>query len=143
MYTAFTHARKEVSHYSLPTSGNPSREPWNSDLEESHPSKALGKTYVENDEVEPIPATSLDANNTKGKGTQNVEFYHQTFIFNEPNRDTKDLVASPFTIHIKEYDMLDGLKFPANHKTYNGMSDLDDHLTVFMGTMDVPKLSEP
>ncbi|GKA93072.1 hypothetical protein Tco_0815058 [Tanacetum coccineum] len=98
MYTAFTHARKEVPHHSLPTSGNRSGEPWNSDSEEAHQSKSLGKTFVENDKVEPIPANTLDANNTKGK----------------------------------EYDMPDGLKVPANLKAYDGMSDPDDHLTVFM-----------
>ncbi|GJU04938.1 hypothetical protein Tco_1121368 [Tanacetum coccineum] len=104
MYTAFIHARKEVPHRSLPTSGNPSGEPWNSDSEEAHLSKSLGKTFVENDEVEPIPANTLDANNTKGK---------------------------------------DGLKVPANLKAYDGMSDPDDHLTVFMGTMDIHKLLKP
>ncbi|GJS31322.1 gag protein [Tanacetum coccineum] len=103
MYTTFTHARKDVPHHSLPTSRNPSGEPWNSDSEEAHPSKALGKIVVENDEVEPILTNPLDANNTKGKG---------------------------------------GLKVLANLKAYNGMSDPDDHLTVFMGTMDIHKLPE-
>ncbi|GJS21475.1 hypothetical protein Tco_0450107 [Tanacetum coccineum] len=116
MYTAFTHARKEVLHRSLPTSGNSSGEPWNSDSEEAHPNKSLGKTFVENNDVEPIPANPLDTNNTKGKGTQNMEFYHQPFVFNEPNRDTKDLVASSFTNCIREYDMPDGLKVPVNLK---------------------------
>ncbi|GKB56185.1 hypothetical protein Tco_0912371 [Tanacetum coccineum] len=136
MYTMFTHARKDVSHRSLPTSGNPSGEPWNSDSEEAYPSKALGKTFVQNDEVEPIPATPLDANNTKGKGTQSKEFYHQPFVFKDPNRDTKDLMASPFNNRIWKYDIPDGLKVPANLRTYDGMSDPDD-LTIFMGTMDV------
>nr|GEU47563.1 Gag protein [Tanacetum cinerariifolium] len=138
MYTAFNQARKEVPHRSLPTGGNPSGDPWNSDSKEAHPSKALGKTFVENEEVEPILA-----NNTKGKGTQNMKFYHQPFVFKEPNRDTKDLVASPFTNRIREYDMPDGLKVPTNLKAYDGMSDPDDHLTVFMGTMDIHKLLEP
>nr|GEW56958.1 reverse transcriptase domain-containing protein [Tanacetum cinerariifolium] len=132
VYTAFTHARKEVPHRLLPTSRNPYGEPRNFDSEEAHPSKSLEKTFVENDEVEPIPANPLDANNTKGKGTQNMEFYHQPFVFKGPNRNTKDLVASPFTNRIREYDMPDGLKVPANLKAYDGMSDLDDHLTVFM-----------
>nr|GEY75108.1 hypothetical protein [Tanacetum cinerariifolium] len=133
---------KMYLHRSLPTTRNPSGEPWNSDSEEAHPSKALGKTFVEHDEMEPIRATPLDANNTKGKGTQNVEFYHQPFVFKETNRDTKDLVSSPFTNRIREYDMPDGLKVPANLKTYDGMSDPDDHLTVFMETMDVHKLPD-
>ncbi|GKD15900.1 hypothetical protein Tco_1205058, partial [Tanacetum coccineum] len=138
IYTAFNHTRKEVSHRSLPTGGNPSRESWNSDSKEAHPSKALGKTFVENEDVEPILA-----NNTKGKGTQNMEFYHQPFVFKEPNRDTKDLVASPFTNRIREYDMPDGLKVPTNLKAYDVMSDPNDHLTVFMGTMDIHKLLVP
>ncbi|GJX97851.1 hypothetical protein Tco_0353649 [Tanacetum coccineum] len=104
MYTAFTHAQKDVPHRSLPTTGNPSGEPRNSDSEEALPGKSLGKTFVEHNEMEPISATPLDANNTKGK---------------------------------------DGLKVPANLKTYDGMSYPDDHLTVFMGTMDVHKLPEP
>ncbi|GJV97069.1 reverse transcriptase domain-containing protein [Tanacetum coccineum] len=72
-----------------------------------------------------------------------MEFYHQPFVFKEPNRDTKNLVASPFTNRIQEYDMPDGLKVPTNLKAYDGMSDPDDHLTVFMGTMDIHKLPEP
>nr|GEY52595.1 reverse transcriptase domain-containing protein [Tanacetum cinerariifolium] len=122
---------------------NSSGNPWNSDSEEAHPSKALGKTFVEIDEVKPIPAIPLDANNTKRKGTQNVKFYHQPFVFKETNMDTKDLVASPFTNRIREYDMPDGLKVLTNLKTYDGMSDLDEHLTVFMVTMDVHKLPDP
>ncbi|GJR67234.1 hypothetical protein Tco_0013299 [Tanacetum coccineum] len=102
MYTAFTHVRKDVSHRSLPTSENPYGEPWNFDSEEAHPSKAVGKTFVENDEVEPIPATPLDANNTKEKVTQNIEFYHQPFVFKELNMGTKDLVLFPFTNRIRE-----------------------------------------
>nr|GEY17753.1 retrotransposon Gag domain-containing protein [Tanacetum cinerariifolium] len=143
MYTAFTQARKDVSRRSIPNNGNPSVELWNSDSEEAHPSKTLGKTFVENDEVEPITTTPLDVTNAKGKVTQNVEFYQHPFVFKEPNRDTRDLVASPFTNRIRDYNMPDGLKVPTNLKTYDGMSDLDDHLTVFMGTTDVHKLTEP
>ncbi|PWA49878.1 reverse transcriptase domain-containing protein [Artemisia annua] len=39
--------------------------------------------------------------------------------------------------------MLDGLKVPTNLRTYDGLSDPDDHLTVFMGTTDVHNLPEP
>ncbi|GKD28406.1 gag protein [Tanacetum coccineum] len=44
---------------------------------------------------------------------------------------------------IRDYDMPDGLKVPTNLVTYDGTSDPDDHLTIFMGTMDVHKLPEP
>ncbi|GJY82642.1 reverse transcriptase domain-containing protein [Tanacetum coccineum] len=98
---------------------------------------------MENDEVEPLTTTSLDATNAKGKVTQNVEFYQHPFVFKEPNRDIRNLVASPFTNRIRDYDMPDGLKVPTNLKTYDGMSYPDDHLTVFMRIMDVHKLTEP
>ncbi|PWA39704.1 reverse transcriptase domain-containing protein [Artemisia annua] len=143
MYTAFTHARKDIPHRSLATNGNPTVEPWNSDSEEAHLSKALGKTFVESDGADPTTAIPLGSNDTKGKATQNVEFYHQPFVFKEPNRDTKYLIASPFTSRIRDYDMPDRLKVPTNLKTYDGMSDPDDHLTIFMGTLDVHKLPEP
>ncbi|GJY43196.1 retrovirus-related pol polyprotein from transposon TNT 1-94 [Tanacetum coccineum] len=61
----------------------------------------------------------------------------------ETQKDVRNLVASPFTAQIRDYDMPDGLKVPTNLKTYDGMSDPDDHLTVFMGTIDVYKLPEP
>ncbi|GJW77197.1 hypothetical protein Tco_0138879 [Tanacetum coccineum] len=44
---------------------------------------------------------------------------------------------------IRDYDMLEGLKVSMNLKTYDGTSDPDDHLSIFMGTMDVHKLLEP
>ncbi|GJR54856.1 retrovirus-related pol polyprotein from transposon TNT 1-94 [Tanacetum coccineum] len=53
--------------------------------------------------------------------------------------NVRDLVASPFTPRIKDYDMPDGLKVPTDLKTY----DCIDRLTIFMGTMDIHKLSKP
>ncbi|GJY13911.1 hypothetical protein Tco_0383220 [Tanacetum coccineum] len=61
----------------------------------------------------------------------------------ETKKNIRDLVASPFTARIRDYDMPDGLKVPTNLNTYDGTSDPDDHLTIFMGTMDVHKLPEP
>lgn len=55
----------------------------------------------------------------------------------------RDLVTLPFTARIRDYDMPDGLKVPTNLKTYDSTTEPDDHLTIFMGTMDVHKLSEP
>ncbi|GJS45841.1 hypothetical protein Tco_0595962 [Tanacetum coccineum] len=57
-------------------------------------------------------------------------------------KDVRNLVASPFTARIRDYNMPDGLKVPTNLKTYDEMSNPDDHLTVFMGTMDMHKLPE-
>ncbi|GJZ47316.1 hypothetical protein Tco_0601148, partial [Tanacetum coccineum] len=41
------------------------------------------------------------------------------------------------------YDMPDGIKVLTNLRAYDGTTDPYDHLTVFMGTMDVHKLPEP
>ncbi|PWA74170.1 gag protein [Artemisia annua] len=51
-------------------------------------------------------------------------------------RNVRDLVASPFTKRIRDYVMPDGLKVPSNLKSYDGLSDSDDHLTMFIRTMD-------
>ncbi|GJR09850.1 hypothetical protein Tco_0792502 [Tanacetum coccineum] len=51
-------------------------------------------------------------------------------------------ISNPTPARIRDYDMLNGLKVPTNLKTYDGTSDSDDHLTIFMGTMDVHKLPE-
>ncbi|GJY52367.1 hypothetical protein Tco_0443214 [Tanacetum coccineum] len=42
------------------------------------------------------------------------DFYHETFIFKETDKDVRDLVASPFTIRIRDYDMPDVIKVPTN-----------------------------
>nr|GEX87535.1 hypothetical protein [Tanacetum cinerariifolium] len=73
----------------------------------------------------------------------NVDFYNKLSTFTETQKNVRNLVASPFTSRIRDYDMPDGLKVPTNLKTYDGMTDPDDHLTVFMRTMDVHKLPEP
>ncbi|GJR42504.1 reverse transcriptase domain-containing protein [Tanacetum coccineum] len=72
----------------------------------------------------------------------NADFYNKPFTFIEMQDNIRNLVASPFTARIRDYNMPDGLKVPINLKIYDGMSDPDDHLTVFMGTMDVHKLPE-
>nr|GEV61115.1 hypothetical protein [Tanacetum cinerariifolium] len=43
-------------------------------------------------------------------------------------KDVRNLVASPFTARIRDYDILDGLKVPTNLKTYDEMSDPDDSI---------------
>ncbi|PWA38565.1 gag protein [Artemisia annua] len=79
----------------------------------------------------------------KRKLTKDTNFYNEPFVFNESERNVRDLVASPFTKRIRDYVMPDGLKVPSNLKSYDGLSDPDDHLTMFIGTMDVHKLLEP
>lgn len=39
--------------------------------------------------------------------------------------------------------MPDGINAPTNLRVYDGTTDPDDHLTIFMGTIDVHKLPEP
>lgn len=79
----------------------------------------------------------------KQKYTSNAAFYGEPFMFKETKWSIRNLLASPFTARIRDYDMPDGLKVPTNLKTYDGTTDPDDHLTIFMGTMDVHKLPEP
>nr|GEX29993.1 hypothetical protein [Tanacetum cinerariifolium] len=60
------------------------------------------------------------------------------------NPQSEDVIAvGELYTQIRDYDMLDGLKVPTNLNTYDGMSDPDDHLIIFMGTMDVHMLPEP
>ncbi|GKC37251.1 hypothetical protein Tco_1049635 [Tanacetum coccineum] len=109
---------------------------------------AKENAFVESDNNEPpknwgaVGATPL-TNMIKGKQVVNNDFYHEPFIFKESENDVRDLVASPFTKRIRDYDMPDGIKVPTNLRAYDGTTNLDDHLTVFMGTMDVHKLPEP
>ncbi|PWA60705.1 reverse transcriptase domain-containing protein [Artemisia annua] len=79
-------------------------------------------------------------NNSIVFGTPPIKF---DFGIVETERSVRDLVASPFTARIRDYDMPDGLKVPTNLRTYDGTTDPDDYLTIFMGTMDVHKLPEP
>ncbi|PWA39692.1 reverse transcriptase domain-containing protein [Artemisia annua] len=79
----------------------------------------------------------------KPKPENDTTFYNEPFTFKEIEENVRDLVASPFSKRIRDYEMPDGLKVPTNLRMYDGLSDPDDHLTVFMGTMDVHKLPEP
>ncbi|GJV30074.1 hypothetical protein Tco_1386522 [Tanacetum coccineum] len=79
----------------------------------------------------------------KPKHGSDTTFYNEPFTFKETEKSVRDLVASPFSKRSRDYEMPDGLKVPTNQRTYDGLSDPDDHLTVFMGTMDVHKLPDP
>ncbi|GJZ23749.1 reverse transcriptase domain-containing protein [Tanacetum coccineum] len=149
MYKAFTKKLKDGPHQPVcANTGPPVIEPWNSDSDDAHPSKAKEQVFVKSDNGGPSnrQATTgtppLTTTIITGPTTNN-DFYHQPFIFKETERDVRDLVASPFSKRIRDYDMPDGIKVPTNLRAYDGTTDPDDHLTVFMGTMDVHKLPEP
>ncbi|GKF39817.1 hypothetical protein Tco_0119878, partial [Tanacetum coccineum] len=113
MYSSFSTKRKGVNP--TPAYNNddhPVLEPWRSDSEGS-PEEAIRQAPKE---------TTLQAKPSKKSRftTENLD--------NLPKQ-------RPSLIR-------DGLKVPTNLKTYDGMSDPDDHLTIFMGTMDVHKLPE-
>ncbi|PWA57106.1 reverse transcriptase domain-containing protein [Artemisia annua] len=165
MYSAFTTKRKEITSQQI--SDDPNNEPaiherWHSDSEEearesdkgggegSNPNNRPPKrnrriTAGEGQkEMEENISNDRQARRTvKPKPGSDTTFYNEPFTFKETEQSVRDLVASPFSKRIRDYEMPDGLKVPTNLKTYDGLSDPDDHLTVFMGTMDVHKLPEP
>ncbi|GJW94208.1 hypothetical protein Tco_0173880 [Tanacetum coccineum] len=121
--------------------------PWNSDSDDV-PAKARENIFIGSDNGGPPkshattrPTPLTDA--VRGRSVVNNDLYHEPFIFKESDKDVRDLVASPFTTRIRDYDMPDDIKVPTNLRTYDGTTDPDDHLTVFMGTMDVHKLPKP
>ncbi|GJZ16512.1 hypothetical protein Tco_0552189 [Tanacetum coccineum] len=108
-------------------------EAWASDSDDVQPVKAKENAFVESDNNDPsknqgaIGVTPL-ANTVKGKPTVNNDFYHEPFLSKESEKDVRDLVASSFTKRIRDYDM------PEKLRAYDGTTDPNDHLTVFMGT---------
>ncbi|GJW38801.1 hypothetical protein Tco_0064646 [Tanacetum coccineum] len=145
MYSSFSLKRKEVHPTSIPNNDDhPIMEPWQSDLEGLTDGAAQESPLKRHHATQnkPTPKGMAAAENTNGfpchkKCNQCLIFLVSPFMF-------KDMVvASPFTTRNRDYDMPDGLKVPTNLKTYDGTTDPDDHLTIFMGTMDVYKLPEP
>ncbi|GKD24105.1 reverse transcriptase domain-containing protein [Tanacetum coccineum] len=123
-------------------------EPWNSNSNNMPLAKARENAFVESDNGDPSKSSATTepthlTNATKRKPVANNDFYHEPFVFKELDRDMRNLVASSFTTRIRDYDMPDGIKVPTNLCTYDGTTDPNDHLTVFMGTMDMYKLLEP
>nr|GEX63208.1 reverse transcriptase domain-containing protein [Tanacetum cinerariifolium] len=93
--------------------------------------KAKEKAFVECENNEPPKnqrATPL-TNMIKGKQAVNNDFYHEPFMFKESEKDVHDLVTSPFTKRIRDYDMPDGIEAPTNLRAYDGMTDSNDDLT--------------
>ncbi|GKA15122.1 reverse transcriptase domain-containing protein [Tanacetum coccineum] len=122
-------------------------EPWHSDSG-GQPEEAIQQTPMDATLADkPAKKNRVTTENldrpSKHKHRNNADFYNKPFTFAETEKDIRDLVASPFTAQIRDYDMPDGLKVLMNLKTYDGTSDPDDHLTIFMGTMDVHQLPEP
>ncbi|GKD06757.1 hypothetical protein Tco_1181731, partial [Tanacetum coccineum] len=62
--------------------------------------------------------------------TGNADFYNKSFTLTETQENVRNLVASPFTTRIRDYDMPDGLKVPTNIKTYDDES-LRDYFVRF------------
>nr|GEX51306.1 hypothetical protein [Tanacetum cinerariifolium] len=146
MYKAFTQKLKNTP--TLTSTDPPVIETWNSDSDDEPPSKTKENIFVESDNGDPSKSRvavglTLPTNAAKGRPMVTNDFYHETFIFKERDRDVRDLVASSFTTRIQDYDMPDGIKVPTNLRTYDGTIDLEDHLTVFIRTIDVHKLLEP
>lgn len=126
--------------------GDPSIiEPWNSDSDDVHLGKTKDNIAIESEHADRTKGHRSNAtpNTRKGKLTLIIAFYHEPFIFRETYINVRDSVASLFTKRIRDYDMPNGMKVPTNIRTYDGMTNSDDHLTVFMGTMDIHKLQEP
>ncbi|GJT91004.1 reverse transcriptase domain-containing protein [Tanacetum coccineum] len=149
MYKAFTQKLKGApQQQAFANAEPPVIEPWNSDLDDLHLRNVKENAFIESDNADPSKSCATiggapPINTAKGKLVLSNDFYHQPFIFREAERDVRDLVASPFTKRIRDYDMPDGIKVPTNLRTYDGTTDPDDHLTVFMGTVDIHKLLEP
>ncbi|GKD62096.1 gag protein [Tanacetum coccineum] len=148
MYSAFSSKRKEMNPASAYNNNDhPVIEPWRSDSKRSHEEAIRRAPEEATLQAKPSKKSRFAIEDIKDLPKQgpasNADLYNKPFTFTETQKNVRNLVASPFTARIRDYDMLDGLKVPTNLKTYDGMTDLDDHLTVFMGTMDVHKLSEP
>ncbi|GKD11709.1 gag protein, partial [Tanacetum coccineum] len=119
-------------------------EPWNSDSDDLHPGNVKENAFIESDNADPSKShATIGGAPTKNTSKQSNDFYHKPFVFREADRDIHDLVASPFTKWIRDYDMPDNIKVPINLRTYDDTTDPDNHLIVFMGTMDKHKLLEP
>lgn len=146
MYEAFTRKLKELPPQPTLISADPSVvEPLISDSDDVRPGKAKEPAFVRSHNNDPsnnqvvIKATPL-TDTIKKRSETNNDFYYEPFVFKESNRDVCGLVTSMFTKRIQDYDMSDGIRVPTNLRTYDGTTDPDDHLTVFMGMMDVHKL---
>ncbi|GKF04570.1 hypothetical protein Tco_0035238 [Tanacetum coccineum] len=117
MYKAFTRKLKDIPLQPTLTNVDPSViEPWVLDSDDAQPG-AIGVT----------PLT----NTVKGKPTANNDFYHEPFLSKESEKDVRDLVASLFTKQIRDYDM------PENLHAYDGTTDPNDHLTVFIEILGI------
>nr|GEU79500.1 hypothetical protein [Tanacetum cinerariifolium] len=94
----------------------PEMGPWNTDVE-GLPERAAQKT-LEEIVVLGKPSkknrTIADTSNGLYKKSlvTNSDFYNVQFTFKETEMNVRDLVASPLTPRIRDYDMPDGLKVP-------------------------------
>ncbi|GKC64941.1 reverse transcriptase domain-containing protein [Tanacetum coccineum] len=120
MYAAFSTKRKEIISQQIlnePNDDPPIIEPWHSDSEEEVQSAKVGEEGRNPNNQPPKRNRGITAPQGQKEMEENI------------SNDRQPCRTMP-----------DGLKVPTNLRTYNGLSDPDDHLTVFMGTMDVHKL---
>ncbi|GJT63782.1 hypothetical protein Tco_1015262, partial [Tanacetum coccineum] len=165
MYVAFSTKRKEITSQQIldePNDDPPIIEPWHSDSEEEAtqsdkvgdegrnpnnqpPKRNRGITAPQGQKEmeENISNDRQPCKTVKPKHESDTTFYNEPFTFKETEKSVRDLVSSLFSKRIRDYEMPDRLKVPTNLRIYDGISDPDDHLTMFMGTMDVHKLPEP
>nr|GFB56993.1 hypothetical protein [Tanacetum cinerariifolium]GFC04720.1 hypothetical protein [Tanacetum cinerariifolium] len=141
MYSTFSLKRKEMNPASTYNNdGHHVIEPCQSDLEGSHEEAIRRAPKEATLQAKPSKKSWFGIKNIKDLPKQgpvnNADFYNKPFTFTETQKNVPNLVASPFTARIRDYDMPDGVKVPTNLKTYDGMKDPNDHLTVFMGAMD-------
>nr|GEW95853.1 reverse transcriptase domain-containing protein [Tanacetum cinerariifolium] len=135
MYKAFTRKLKDIPLQPTLTNADPPViEPWALGSEDAQPVKAKENAFVESDNNEPpknrgIVGATPFTNMIKEKQAVNKDFYYEPYIFKESEKDVRDLVASPFTKRIQDYDMTDGIKVPTNLRAYDGTTNPDDHLT--------------
>lgn len=118
MYKAFTRKLKELSPQPTLTSANPSIiEPLISDSYNVQKRKDKDDVFVESENNDPynnqtVVETKPLTNAIKKRSKTNNDFYYEPFIFKELDRDVCNLVASPFTERIRDYDMPDGIRVP-------------------------------
>ncbi|GKF92790.1 hypothetical protein Tco_0279509, partial [Tanacetum coccineum] len=119
MYCAFSTKRKEITLQLI--YDEPNNQP---------PKQSRGITSPEGQKKmeENILNDRQPRRIVKPKPRSDSTFYNNPFTFKETEKNVLDLVASPLSKRIRDYEMPDKLKVPTNLRIYDGLSDRDDHL---------------
>ncbi|GJQ93086.1 reverse transcriptase domain-containing protein [Tanacetum coccineum] len=113
MYKAFTQKLKDaLEQQTFVNVEPPVIEPWNSDSDDLQPGNTKENAFIESANADPSKSRATiggtpTRNTAKEKPIPSNDFYHEPFVFKEADRDVRDLVASPFTKWIRDYDMPD------------------------------------